>query len=176
MRFLNLRDSGVRSAVGLFPRAAPPAPKAVNKEGLPGHHARRSRGGPDVIIDSAPTQSSPNSIATPSRQISSGKTLMFAHGFNIARVPSNRPANVERIHDRSQSSRPTAFAKSSLKSGGTRRAPPPSNKMPRARAKALRACLRERARLQACRRPGNHFHRGDRETDLFSGEASVLGA
>jgi ketol-acid reductoisomerase len=91
---LNLRDSGVSVRVGLQPGSASLA--KAQKEGLivntPGEAAEWA----DVIMILAPDTKQPkiyrDSIAP---HLSAGKTLMFAHGFNIRFGTIKPPGNVD---------------------------------------------------------------------------------
>lgn len=91
---LNLRDSGVAVRVGL-PAGSPSIAKA-QKEGLTVNTPAEAAAWADVIMILAPDTKQPKlyseSIAP---HLSAGKTLMFAHGFNIRFGTIKPPASVD---------------------------------------------------------------------------------
>jgi ketol-acid reductoisomerase len=91
---LNLRDSGVSVRVGLQPGSASLA--KAQKEGLVVNTPAEAAAWADVIMMLTPDTKQPkiyrDSIAP---HLSAGKTLMFAHGFNIRFGTIKPPANVD---------------------------------------------------------------------------------
>ena len=91
---LNLRDSGVQVRVGL-PAGSASIAKA-QKEGLTVNTPAEAAAWADVIMILAPDTKQPKlyreSIAP---NLSAGKTLMFAHGFNIRFGTIKPPASVD---------------------------------------------------------------------------------
>src|SRR6201987_3718733 len=91
---LNLRDSGVQVRVGL-PESSASASKA-QKEGLTVNTPAEAAAWADVIMILAPDTKQPklyrDSIGP---NLTAGKTLMFAHGFNIRFGAIKPPANVD---------------------------------------------------------------------------------
>jgi ketol-acid reductoisomerase len=91
---LNLRDSGVSVRVGLQPGSASLA--KAQKEGLVVNTPAEAAEWADVIMILAPDTKQPkiyrDSIAP---HLSAGKTLMFAHGFNIRFGTIKPPSNVD---------------------------------------------------------------------------------
>src|SRR6202047_4699319 len=91
---LNLRDSGVSVRVGLQPGSA--SASKAQKEGLTVNTPAEAAAWADVIMILAPDTKQPklyrDSIAP---HLSAGKTLMFAHGFNIRFGSIKPPANVD---------------------------------------------------------------------------------
>jgi ketol-acid reductoisomerase len=91
---LNLRDSGVQVRVGLQPGSASLA--KAQKEGLTVNTPAETAEWADVIMVLAPDTKQPklykDSIAPHLRK---GKTLMFAHGFNIRFGTIKPPADVD---------------------------------------------------------------------------------
>jgi ketol-acid reductoisomerase len=91
---LNLRDSGVQVRVGLQPGSASLA--KAQKEGLTVNTPAEAAEWADVIMILAPDTRQPKlyreSIAP---HLSAGKTLMFAHGFNIRFGTIKPPASVD---------------------------------------------------------------------------------
>jgi ketol-acid reductoisomerase len=91
---LNLRDSGVQVRVGLQPGSASLA--KAQKEGLTVSTPAEAAEWADVIMILAPDTKQPklykDSIAPHLRK---GKTLMFAHGFNIRFGTIKPPADVD---------------------------------------------------------------------------------
>jgi ketol-acid reductoisomerase len=91
---LNLRDSGVQVRVGLQPGSASLA--KAQKEGLTVNTPAEAAEWSDVIMILAPDTKQPklykDSIAPHLRK---GKTLMFAHGFNIRFGTIKPPADVD---------------------------------------------------------------------------------
>jgi ketol-acid reductoisomerase len=91
---LNLRDSGVAVRVGLQPGSASLA--KAQKEGLTVQTPAEAAAWADVIMILAPDTKQPKiyreSIAP---HLTAGKTLMFAHGFNIRFGTIKPPADVD---------------------------------------------------------------------------------
>src|ERR1700726_1411747 len=91
---LNLRDSGVSVRVGLQPGSA--SASKAQKEGLTVNTPAEAAAWADVIMILAPDTKQPklyrDSIAP---QLAAGKTLMFAHGFNIRFGSIKPPASVD---------------------------------------------------------------------------------
>ncbi len=91
---LNLRDSGVQVRVGLQPGSASRA--KAEKEGLIVNTPAEVAAWGDVIMILAPDTKQPKlyreSIAP---HLTAGKTLMFAHGFNIRYGTIQPPASVD---------------------------------------------------------------------------------
>jgi ketol-acid reductoisomerase len=91
---LNLRDSGVSVRVGLQPGSASMA--KAQKEGLTINTPAEAAAWADVIMILAPDTKQPklyrDSIAP---HLTAGKTLMFAHGFNIRFGAIKPPTNVD---------------------------------------------------------------------------------
>src|SRR5258705_10662094 len=91
---LNLRDSGVSVRVGLQPGSA--SISKAQKEGLTVNTPAEAAAWADVIMILAPDTKQPklyrDSIAP---NLTAGKTLMFAHGFNIRFGAIKPPANVD---------------------------------------------------------------------------------
>src|SRR5712664_686440 len=91
---LNLRDSGVSVRVGLQPGSA--SASKAQKEGLTVNTPAEAAAWADVIMILAPDTKQPKlyreSIAP---NLTAGKTLMFAHGFNIRFGAIKAPANVD---------------------------------------------------------------------------------
>jgi ketol-acid reductoisomerase len=91
---LNLRDSGVQVRVGLQPGSASLA--KAQKEGLTVNTPGEAAEWADVIMILAPDTKQPklykDSIAP---HLQKGKTLMFAHGFNIRFGTIKPPADVD---------------------------------------------------------------------------------
>src|SRR5258705_9535003 len=91
---LNLRDSGVSVRVGLQPGSA--TISKAQKEGLTVNTPAEAAAWADVIMILAPDTKQPklyrDSIAP---NLTAGKTLMFAHGFNIRFGTIKAPANVD---------------------------------------------------------------------------------
>src|ERR1700681_1143538 len=91
---LNLRDSGVSVRVGLQPGSA--SASKAQKEGLTVNTPAEAAAWADVIMILAPDTKQPkiyrDSIAP---HLTAGKTLMFAHGFNIRFAAIKPPANVD---------------------------------------------------------------------------------
>src|SRR3954465_464989 len=91
---LNLRDSGVSVRVGLPAGSA--STVQPQKEGLPATTPAEAAEWADVIMILAPDTKQPklyrDSIAP---HLHKGKTLMFAHGFNIPFAPIKPPADVD---------------------------------------------------------------------------------
>ncbi len=79
---LNLRDSGVKVIVGLYPGSK--SAQAAQAEGLPVHSVAEAAQAADVIMILLPDEVQKsvyqNEIAP---YLTSGKVLAFAHGFNI---------------------------------------------------------------------------------------------
>ena len=91
---LNLRDSGVSVRVGLQPGSA--SASKAQKEGLTVNTPAEAAAWADVIMILAPDTKQPklyrDSILP---HLSPGKTLMFAHGFNIRFGTIKPPATVD---------------------------------------------------------------------------------
>jgi ketol-acid reductoisomerase len=91
---LNLRDSGVSVRVGLQPGSGSLA--KAQKEGLPVNTPAEAAAWADVIMILAPDTKQPKlykeSIAP---HLKAGKTLMFAHGFNIRFGTIQPPAYID---------------------------------------------------------------------------------
>jgi ketol-acid reductoisomerase len=91
---LNLRDSGVSVRVGLQPGSASAA--KAQKEGLMVNAPAEAAAWADVIMILTPDTKQPklykDSIEP---HLSAGKTLMFAHGFNIRYGTIKPPTNVD---------------------------------------------------------------------------------
>jgi ketol-acid reductoisomerase len=91
---LNLRDSAVSVRVGLQPGSA--SRSKAEKEGLAVHTPAEAAAWADVIMILAPDTKQPklyrDSIAP---HLTAGKTLMFAHGFNIRFGSIKPPAAVD---------------------------------------------------------------------------------
>jgi ketol-acid reductoisomerase len=91
---LNLRDSGVSVRVGLQPGSA--SASKAQKEGLTVNTPAEAAAWADVIMILAPDTKQPrlyrDSIAP---HLTAGKTLMFAHGFNIRFGSIKPPASVD---------------------------------------------------------------------------------
>src|ERR1700674_1740083 len=91
---LNLRDSGVSVRVGLQPGSA--SASKAQKEGLTVNTPAEAAAWADVIMILAPDTKQPklyrDSIAP---NLTAGKTLMFAHGFNIRFGSIKPPASVD---------------------------------------------------------------------------------
>ena len=91
---LNLRDSGVSVRVGLQPGSA--SESKARKEGLTVNTPAEAAAWADVIMILAPDTKQPklyrDSIAP---HLTAGKTLMFAHGFNIRFGAIKPPASVD---------------------------------------------------------------------------------
>jgi ketol-acid reductoisomerase len=91
---LNLRDSGISVRVGLQPGSSSLA--KAQKEGLTVNTPAEAAAWADVIMILAPDTKQPklyrDSIAP---HLSLGKTLMFAHGFNIRFGTINPPSTVD---------------------------------------------------------------------------------
>jgi ketol-acid reductoisomerase len=91
---LNLRDSGVSVRVGLQPGSASAA--KARKEGLMVNAPAEAAAWADVIMILTPDTKQPklykDSIEP---HLSAGKTLMFAHGFNIRYGTIKPPTNVD---------------------------------------------------------------------------------
>jgi ketol-acid reductoisomerase len=91
---LNLRDSGVSVRVGLQPGSGSLA--KAQKEGLPVNTPAEAAAWADVIMILAPDTKQPKlykeSIAP---HLKAGKTLMFAHGFNIRFGTIQPPADID---------------------------------------------------------------------------------
>src|SRR5712664_307183 len=91
---LNLRDSGVSVRVGLQPGSA--SASKAQKEGLTVNTPAEAAAWADVIMILAPDTKQPklyrDSIAP---HLTAGKTLMFAHGFNIRFGAIKPPASVD---------------------------------------------------------------------------------
>src|SRR6202165_65713 len=91
---LNLRDSGVSVRVGLQPGSA--SASKAQKEGLTVNTPAEAAAWADVIMILAPDTKQPklyrDSIAP---NLAAGKTLMFAHGFNIRFGSIKPPASVD---------------------------------------------------------------------------------
>src|SRR6266446_2874821 len=91
---LNLRDSGVSVRVGLQPGSA--SASKAQKEGLTVNTPAEAAAWADVIMILAPDTKQPklyrDAIAP---ALKPGKTLMFAHGFNIRFGTIKPPANVD---------------------------------------------------------------------------------
>jgi len=91
---LNLRDSGVSVRVGLQPGSA--SASKAQKEGLTASTPAEAAAWADVIMILAPDTKQPklyrDSIAP---HLTAGKTLMFAHGFNIRFGSIKPPASVD---------------------------------------------------------------------------------
>jgi len=91
---LNLRDSGVSVRVGLQPGSA--SASKAQKEGLTVSTPAEAAAWADVIMILAPDTKQPklyrDSIAP---HLAAGKTLMFAHGFNIRFGSIKPPASVD---------------------------------------------------------------------------------
>src|SRR5579859_2996841 len=91
---LNLRDSGVNVRVGL-PDASASRAKA-EKEGLTVNTPAQAAAWADVIMILAPDTKQPNLYRDAIEpNLTKGKTLMFAHGFNIRFGTIKPPANVD---------------------------------------------------------------------------------
>ena len=91
---LNLRDSGVSVRVGLQPGSA--SVNKAQKEGLTVNTPAEAAAWADVIMILAPDTKQPklyrDSIAP---HLAAGKTLMFAHGFNIRFGTIKPPASID---------------------------------------------------------------------------------
>src|SRR5258706_8308112 len=91
---LNLRDSGVSVRVGLQPGSA--SASKAQKEGLTVNTPAEAAAWADVIMILAPDTKQPklyrDSIAP---HLTAGKTLMFAHGFNIRFGAIKPPESVD---------------------------------------------------------------------------------
>jgi ketol-acid reductoisomerase len=91
---LNLRDSGVQVRVGLQPGSGSLA--KAQKEGLTVNTPAEAAAWADVVMILAPDTKQPrlyhDSIAP---HLAGGKTLMFAHGFNIRFGTVKPPADVD---------------------------------------------------------------------------------
>jgi ketol-acid reductoisomerase len=91
---LNLRDSGVQVRVGLQPGSASLA--KAQKEGLTVNTPAEAAAWADVIMILAPDTKQPKlykDLIAP--HLHKGKTLMFAHGFNIRFGTIKPPADVD---------------------------------------------------------------------------------
>jgi len=91
---LNLRDSGVQVRVGLQPGSASLA--KAQKEGLTVNTPAEAAAWADVIMILAPDTKQPKLYKESIEpHLTAGKTLMFAHGFNIRFGTIKPPANVD---------------------------------------------------------------------------------
>jgi ketol-acid reductoisomerase len=91
---LNLKDSGVQVCVGL--RAGSPNVEKAKKAGLEVKTVADAAKWADVIMNLTPDQTAAkvhNTDIAPN--LTAGKTLMFAHGFNIRFRTINPPADVD---------------------------------------------------------------------------------
>ena len=103
---LNLRDSGVNVRVGL-PEGSASRAKA-EKEGLTVSTPAQAAGWADVIMILAPDTKQPKLYREAIEpHLTKGKTLMFAHGFNIRFGTIKAAGECRRLDDRAQSSRPS---------------------------------------------------------------------
>jgi ketol-acid reductoisomerase len=91
---LNLKDSGVAVKVGTRPGS--PAKAKAEAAGLAAVPAAEAAAWADVIMILAPDTAQPKLYANDiAPHLSAGKTLMFAHGFNIRYGTIQPPANVD---------------------------------------------------------------------------------
>src|SRR5450755_2309219 len=91
---LNLRDSGVSVRVGLQPGSASRA--KAEKEGLTVNTPAEAAAWADVIMILTPDTKQPKLYRESIEpNLSAGKTLMFAHGFNIRFGTIKPPTNVD---------------------------------------------------------------------------------
>jgi ketol-acid reductoisomerase len=91
---LNLKDSGVQVCVGL--REGSPSAEKAKKAGLEVKTVAEATKWADVIMNLTPDQTAAkvhNTDIAPN--LTAGKTLMFAHGFNIRFRTINPPADVD---------------------------------------------------------------------------------
>ncbi len=91
---LNLKDSGVQVVVGL--RAGSPNVEKAKKAGLEVKTVAEAAKWADVIMNLTPDQTAAkvhNADIAPN--LTAGKTLLFAHGFNIRFRTINPPADVD---------------------------------------------------------------------------------
>jgi len=149
---LNLRDSGVSVRVGL-PEGSASRAKA-EKEGLTVNTPAEAAAWADVIMILAPDTKQPklyrDAIAP---NLKPGKTLMFAHGFNIRFGTIKPPANVDVSMIAPKA--PGHRVREVFTEGAGLPRSSPSNKMPRARQKLSRLLTREgsAARVPASWKP-----------------------
>ena len=161
---LNLRESGARVIVGLR------AGQQVRGAGQ-GRGARRAAGGGggrrrrhDHDAGARPGRARASTSATSRPGWLPGKTLMFAHGFNIHYGEIVPPAGVDVDHGRAQVARPSGAERVR---GGTRRAGAGRGASGRVGpGTGQRARLRGGYRLHPRRRDRDLVPRGDRDRSL----------
>lgn len=91
---LNLRDSGVTVGIGV--RAGSPAKAKAEAAGLKAMPVAEAAAWADVIMILAPDTAQPKIYAAEiAPHLAAGKTLMFAHGFNIRYGTIQPPADVD---------------------------------------------------------------------------------
>ena len=91
---LNLKDSGVQVVVGL--REGSPSAEKAKKAGLEVKTVAEATKWADVIMNLTPDQTAAKVHAADiAPNLTAGKTLMFAHGFNIRFRTINPPADVD---------------------------------------------------------------------------------
>ena len=161
---LNLRDSGIDVVVGL-PAGSRSRAKA-EADGAHGPHAARgvAREADMIMILTPDTGRRASTTRTIAPALRPGKTLMFAHGFNIRFGTIDPPAGRRRLDGRAEGAgppRPRALQRRAGDAGPRRRPPRRERQGPRERPR-----LRQGPRLHPRRRPRDDVHRGDRDRPL----------
>ena len=129
---LNLRDSGVEVCIGLHPGSR--SRERAEAAGLTVKSVSDAAAWADTIMVLAPdTEQAKIYHRDIQPNLKPGKTLMFAHGFNIRFGTIKCPAGSGRQHDRAQGARAIACARCSSRAA-ERRASWRSSRMPRGKA------------------------------------------
>ena len=120
----------------------------------------------DVIMMLAPDTAQPALYESRSRRTSRpGKTLMFAHGFNIRYGTITPPPGRRRRRWSRRRARATACARRSRTAAACRRCSP-CTRTRAARRAQLALVVRQRDRRGARRRARDHVRRGDRDRSV----------
>ena len=167
---LNLKDSGVEVCVGL--REGSPSEAKAAAAGLKVLSVAEASKWADVIMNLTPDQTAAKVYhADIAPNLRAGKTLMFAHGFNIRFRTIQPPDRCGRLARRAPSPPATASARSSPKAAAYPLSSP-SSRTPAAHALALALSY---AKAIGCTRAGvlQTTFTEETETDLF-GEQAVL--
>ncbi len=90
---LNLRDSGVKAVVGLYPGSK--SAEKARREGLEVLSVADAAARADIITILVPDEKHPAAYAEMQPRLGKGKLLMFAHGFNIHFQQVVPPAEVD---------------------------------------------------------------------------------
>ena len=159
---LNLRDSGLDVIIGLRKGKSW---DAAAKDGMTVLSVAEAAKKADIIQILLPDELQAavykNEIMP---HLTENKVLMFSHGFNIHFGQIQPPANIDVIMVAPKG--PGFMVRRQVRRGQGRTRTYRHPAGPHGKSPEDCACIRQRDRGDACRRPGNHVPRGDRDRSL----------